>query len=81
MLLLKEQKLAKAMLVNFVQNQNSAVIYDKAKATALELNPHLLPKVIKADGKFNLELNGSTKLLKFRLQLHPVERDILFTLT
>ncbi len=52
-----------------------AVIYDKAKATALELNPHLLSKVVQSGGKFNLELNGTTKVVKVQeLQLDPVKR-------
>jgi large subunit ribosomal protein L25 len=52
-----------------------AVIYDKAKSTSIELNPHLLSKAVKSGGKFNLEFNGSTKVVKVQeLQLDPVKR-------
>ena len=55
-----------------------ANLLEKGKATSIELNPKWLSKVVKSTNKFNLSLNGTTKVVEIKeLQVDAVKRTAL----
>lgn len=58
-----------------VSGKIPAVFYEKGKAQSLELDPKLLPKAWTGGKKFNLSMDGKTRLVKIQeLQVEPVRR-------
>lgn len=61
-----------------------AVLLEQGKATSLELNPKLLPKIYKFGKKFNLSFNGQVRPvfiqeLQFdRIKRSPLHIDLVY---
>ncbi len=55
-----------------------AILLNKGKSTAIELDPKWLSKAWKADKKFSLNLDGVAKMVVIKeLQVDPVTRTAL----